>query len=159
MKTWWDGISLRERLIVVIASIVILYVLLDVIIFQPLLGQKEQVIEETAQAQQDLSWMQQAVTRLPTGSSRSSRAIKGSIATYVDGQISRAGLKKNLQQMTPILKHSVRVRLSEVDFNQLMNFLVALESSIVIEEIRILPQTDTGIVNASLILKNSREAS
>ena len=159
MKTWWDGISLRERLIVVIASIVVLYVLLDVILIQPLLSHGQQVVEETAQAQEDLNWMQQAITRLPSGGSSAARSIKGSIATYIDGQITRAGLKKNLQQMTPILKHSVRVRLSDVDFNQLLNFLVALESSIVIEEVRILPQSDDGIVNASLILRNTREAS
>lgn len=159
MKAWWDGISLRERLIVAVASIVVLYVLLDMVLVQPLLTQRQQVMDETLQAQEDLNWMQQAVTRLPSGVSGSARAIKGSIATYVDGQISRAGLKKNLQQMTPILKHSVRVRLSDVDFNQLLNFLVALETSILIEEIRILPQSDNGIVNASLILKNSREDS
>ncbi len=159
MKTWWDGISLRERLIVVIAGIVLLYVLLDIILIQPLLSHTQQISEDTVQAQEDLNWMQQAIARLPRGGSGAVRAIKGSIATYIDGQITRAGLKKNLQQMTPILKHSVRVRLSDVDFNQLLNFLVALESSIVIEEVRILPQSDNGVVNASLILRNSRETS
>jgi general secretion pathway protein M len=155
MKTWWDGISLRERMIVIIASIVMIYILLDLALIQPVLGQRQQLFEDVAQAKEDLVWMQQAVRKIPSGSSsNSAKALRGSIATYVDGQIARSGLKKNLQQMTPILKNSVRVRLSDVDFNQLLRFLLALEASIVIEEIRILPQSAPGIVNASLILKN-----
>jgi general secretion pathway protein M len=159
MRTWWNGISLRERLIVVIASIVLSYVLLDLVLIQPVLGQRQQLKEDVAQAREDLVWMQQAVQKIPSGSSNAATAIKGSIATYVDGQISRSGLKKHLQQMTPILKHSVRVRLSDVDFNQLLKFLLAVDSSIEIEEVRILPQSDEGVVNASLILKNPKAKS
>lgn len=159
MKTWWDGISLRERMIVVIAGIALLYVLLDLILIQPVLGHRQQLIEDVAQAREDLTWMQQAVQKIPAGSNSAPKALQGSIATYVDGQISRSGLKKNLQQMTPILKNSVRVRLSDVDFNQLLNFLLALEASIEIEEARILPQSDEGVVNASLILKNPQAES
>jgi general secretion pathway protein M len=154
MRNWWDGISLRERLIVVIASIVVLYVLLDMILIQPVLSQRQQLIEDVDQAKEDLNWMQQAVQKIPPGSASAAKALKGSIATYVDGQITRSGLKKNLQQMTPILKDSVRVRLSDVDFNQLLMFLHALDASIIIEEIRILPQSEPGIVSTSLILKN-----
>ena len=159
MRAWWDGISLRERLIVIFASIVMLYVVLDLILIQPVLGQRQQLTEDVAQAKEDLLWMQQAVQKIPSGSSRSNKSLKGSIATYVDGQITRSGLKKNLQQMTPILKHSVRVRLADVDFNQLLNFLLSLESSIEIDEVRILPQSDEGVVNASLILKDPKAAS
>ncbi len=159
MRTWWEGISLRERLIVIVASIAAFYVLLDLILIQPVLGQRQQLIEDVAQAREDLAWIQQAVQKIPSGSNSAAKALKGSIATYVDGQITRSGLKKNLQQMTPILKHSVRVRLSDVDFNKLLNFLLALEASIEIEEVRILPQSNSGVVNASLVLKNSNATS
>lgn len=160
MRTWWDGINLRERLIVIFASIVLLYVLLDLILIQPVIGQRRQLIEEVAQAKEDLVWMQQTIQKIPSGNrANSAKALKGSIATYVDGQIARSGLKKNLKQMTPILKHSVRVRLSDVDFNRLLKFLHALESSIVIEEIRILPQSNAGVVNVSLIFKNPKAKS
>jgi general secretion pathway protein M len=159
MRAWWDGISLRERLIVIFASIVFLYVVLDLILIQPVLGQRQQLTEDVAQAKEDLLWMQQAVQKIPSGRNRTNNSLKGSIATYVDGQITRSGLKKNLQQMTPILKHSVRVRLADVDFNQLLNFLLSLESSIEIDEVRILPQSNEGVVNASLILKDPKAAS
>jgi general secretion pathway protein M len=159
MRAWWDGISLRERLIVIFASIVMLYVVLDLILIQPVLGQRQQLTEDVAQAKEDLLWMQQAVQKIPSGRNRTNNSLKGSIATYVDGQITRSGLKKNLQQMTPILKHSVRVRLADVDFNQLLNFLLSLESSIEIDEVRILPQSNEGVVNASLILKDPKAAS
>jgi general secretion pathway protein M len=156
MRNWWNGISLRERMIVIIAGIVVVYVLLDLILIQPVLGQRQQLIEDVALAKEDLAWMQQAVEKIPAGSTGAVKALKGSIVTYVDGQIARSGLKKNLQQMTPILKDSVRVRFSDVDFNQLLKFLLALEASIEIEEVRILPQSDEGVVNASLILKDPK---
>ncbi len=159
MRTWWEGISLRERLIVIVASIVVLYVVLDLILIQPVLGQRQQLTEDVAQAKEDLLWMQQAIQKIPSGSTASSKPLRGSIATYVDGQITRSGLKKSLQQMTPILKHSVRVRLADVDFNQLLNFLLALDTAIEIDEVRILPQSDEGVVNASLILKDPKAAS
>jgi type II secretory pathway component PulM len=159
MKNWWAGISLRERIIVLIAAIAVTYMVLDLIIIQPLLSELEQIDKEVVQASDDLSWMQQAVSKLPQEAVKTSRPLQGSIATYVDGQISRSGLKKNLQQMTPIQKHSVRVRLEDVDFNQLLRFLLALEAPIVVDEIRILPQSEAGTVNASLILKNSKAES
>lgn len=159
MKVWWDGISLRERLIVLAAGLVLIYILLDLVLIQPYQDKSELLKEQVVQAQEDLHWMQQAIQKLPNGSVKTSTGIRGSIVTYIDGLISRSGLKKNLQQMTPIQKNSVRVRLSDLEFNQLLKFLVALDNSILIEEIRILPQSGSGIVNASLILINSKAPS
>jgi general secretion pathway protein M len=154
MKAWWEGISFRERIIVVIAGIAILYVLLDMAIIQPMSNQLEQLHQDVEQAADDLDWMQQAIQKIPRGSVASAKVLQGSIATYVDGQISRSGLKKHLQQMTPIQKNAVRVRMSDVEFNQLIRFLLTLQSSVEIDEIRILPQSDAGVVDASMVLKH-----
>ena len=151
MRVWWDSISLRERIIVAAAVMVALYIAVDMLLVQPFTGSFEQVQENTIQAQDDLSWMQQAVTRIPAGSS--GKSLQGSIVSYVDGQISRAGFKSNLQQMTPLQDDAVRVRLRDVEFDKLLTFFAAVNARVVIDEVRILPQGSAGLVNASLVLK------
>ena len=56
--------------------------------------------------------------------------------------------------MTPIQRHSVRIRLSDVEFTRLLRFFSSLNPSISVEEIRILPASAEGTVDASMVLRN-----
>jgi hypothetical protein len=58
--------------------------------------------------------------------------------------------------MTPVQDHSARLRLSDVEFNKLLKFFTAIEGSIFIQEVRLLPTDVDGFVNVSLVLSNGQ---
>lgn len=158
MKGWWNSLNLRERLLLTSVVLIVLFVLLDSLLFEQFRLKDQQLTEQIEQAYEDLGWMKQAVHRLPSGTQPGKKVISGRVVTFVDQQITRQGLKKQMQQMTPIQNHSVRLRLSEVGFEKLLTFLSTLEGSLFIQEIRILPTDTQGVVNASLIVSNGENS-
>ena len=159
MKIWWDSLNFREQLLLSVVAIIALFILVDTLLLEQYRIQNQQLIEKTDQAAEDLEWMRQAVTRLPTGSVTSKKIISGRVVTFVDQQITRQGLKKNMLQMTPIQNHAVRLRLSDIKFDELLTFFSTLEGSVLIEEVRILPADKPGVVNASLVVSNGDKVS
>ena len=152
MKDWWNSISLREQAIVAIAGLIGLLVIIDSLLLTPYQMNRGRLDEQISQAQEDLGWMQQAVKRLPDQSSAGGKRISGRLVTFVDGQISGAGLKQSMQQMTPIDDNAVRLRLADVEFNSLLRFFSSVDGLVSIDEARILPADQQGLVNVSLVV-------
>ena len=158
MKEWWNRISIREQAIVGIAGLIALVVILDGLVVTPYHLHSQQLDEQISQAREDLGWMQQAVRRLPRQNSQAARQISGRLVTFIDGQISRAGLKQSMQQMTPIQDNSVRLRLADVEFNQLLRFFSSLDGLVMIDEARILPSDQPGQVSVNLVVSKKAAA-
>lgn len=154
MSVWWNGLNVRERILVIAVALVVVFVVVDAMLIEPYRLKKAQLSEQTEQAAQDLEWMKEAVHRIPQGTQANKKIIPGRMVTFVDQQITRHGLKKQMLQMTPIQNHSVRLRLSDVSFDKLLTFFAALEGFVLIEEVRILPADRPGFVNASLVVSN-----
>ena len=152
MKDWWNSISLREQAIVAIAGLIALLVIIDSLLLTPYQINRERLDEQISQAQEDLGWMQQAVKRLPDQSSTGGKRISGRLVTFVDGQISGAGLKQSMQQMTPIDDNAVRLRLADVEFNKLLRFFSSIDGLVSIDAARILPADQQGLVDVSLVV-------
>ena len=152
MREWWNSISLREQAIVGIAGLVALVVIIDSLLLTPYQMNRQRLDEQISQAHEDLSWMQQAVKRLPDQTNAGGKRISGRLVTFVDGQISGAGLKQNMQQMTPIEDNAVRLRLEDVEFNRLLRFFSSIDGLVSIDEARILPADRDGLVNVSLVV-------
>lgn len=159
MKSWWSNLNLREQIILAIAGVIGIVIVLDSLVIDGYRLKSNQLEEQIEQAKDDLNWMQQAVHRIPMQKAGKSRAVTGRVVTFVDRQITKLGLKKQMQQMTPIKNHSVRIRLSEISFNQLLKFFSTIEGSAIIEEVRILPADKQGYVNVSLVVSNENKAS
>lgn len=159
MKTWWNNLMLRERLIFSVAGLIALILLLDTLVIEEYRIKTQQLQQQIEQAKDDLSWMKQAVQKLPSGKTTKSKVVSGRVVTYIDQQITRQGLKQHMQQMTPIQDHSVRVKFSEVRFNQLLKLFSAIDGSVVIQEVRILPSDTRGHVNISLVVSVGNNAS
>ena len=149
---WWQNLQSRERLIVAVAAIVLGYVLLDMLLLQPLAMNRQQLGDDLAQAQDDLRWMQQAVQRLPAQNRNTRPVLAGRVITFLDQQISSQGLKKSMQQMAPIGDSAARIRLSDVEFNRLLRFFSAVSGALAVDEVRILPADKPGLVNVSMTL-------
>ena len=159
MSNWWGNLNLREQLILAVAGLIGLVILLDSLVIQQFRLKSEQLEEQIEQARDDLEWMRQAVLRLPQQGKASHKINSGKVVTFVDQQINRLGLKQSMQQMTPIEDHSVRVRLSDVEFDQLLKFINAIDGSVFIQELRLLPADNQGFVNVSFVLGNGSDGS
>jgi len=158
MRTWWQNLNIRERIILYVAGLVVLFILLDSFVIQQYSLKNQQLVEQIEQSKDDLEWMKQAVFRLPASNKKTSKIMSGRVVTFLDQQLGKQGLKKNMQQMTPIQKHSARLRLSEVEFNKLLKFLAAIQGSVNIDEVRLLPSDKNGFVNVSLVVSNGSKA-
>lgn len=158
MNSWWSGLEFRERVILTVAGLIALFILLDTLIIGEFRSKFQQLDEQIVLAKEDLAWMKQAVNRLPSQGKTNRKLNSGRIVTFIDQQITRHGLKKNMQQMTPIQEHSARLRLSDVEFNKLLKFFTAIEGSVIVQEVRLLPTDNHGFVNVSLLISNGQGA-
>ena len=156
MKAWWENLNNRERLMVSAVVLVVVFVLVDSLIIEGFRLKNQQLEEQVAQAKEDLAWMQQAVHRLPKGKMSQKQVVAGRIVSYVDQQVTRQGLKDKMQQMTPIQDHSVRLRLEDIRFDKLLAFLSQFDGAVIIQEVRILPAEQQGLVNVTLMVSNGR---
>ena len=89
---------------------------------------------------------------------RQQKSNSGEDRQYIDKQINRQGLKKNLEQMAPIQENSARLRLSDVEFTKLLSFISAIDGSVSIDEVRLLPTDNAGFVNVSMVISNGTDA-
>ncbi len=156
MNSWWQGLQLREKLILAIAGLIVVAVLVDSLILQEFRSSFDSLDEQVEQANDDLSWMKQAVLRLPDKKKKTQKIKSGRVITYISQQVNRQGLKANMQQMTPIQNHSARLRLSDVEFTRLLKFFSAIDGSILTQEVRLLPTNTEGFVNVSMVLSNGQ---
>lgn len=149
--SFWKSISLRERLILIVGIAVILILVADSLLVAPFQSHQQELKEQIEQGRQDLAWMQDAVHRLPSSPATIKR-VKGRLISFVDQQIGKAGMKKNMKQMTPVDQNMVRVRFSSVEFSKLLQLFNQMSGAVEIGEARILPEGKPGIVSASLVL-------
>ena len=154
MNQWWSNLNTRERLILIAASLLVSVLLIDSFVVEEIRIKNQALNEQIEQARDDLEWMQQAVYRLPQQKQAATKVISGRVVTFVDQQITRMGLKQQMQQMTPLQDHSVRVKLADVEFDKLLRFFNAIDGAILIEEVRLIPSDQKGLVNVSLVLSN-----
>lgn len=158
MRNWWSGLNFRERIILVIASLVAIVIGLDTLVLQPMTSGSVKLDDKIAQAKDDLEWMRLAINRLPAQGTGSKKVTQERIVSYIDKQINRQGLKKNLEQMAPIQENSARLRLSDVEFTKLLSFISAIDGSVSIDEVRLLPTDNAGFVNVSMVISNGTDA-
>jgi len=149
-------LAIRERVILIVASLIVLIIAVDSLVIQEMYLKSQLMDEKIEQAKDDLDWMRVAVNRLPSQKKAAGKVKPGRIVNYIDQQIARQGLKKNMLQMTPVKDHSARLRLSDVEFNKLLKFFTAIEGSVLIQEVRLLPTDTKGFVNVSLVISNGR---
>lgn len=147
--------SAREKLIVVVAAIVLLGLAIHAFVVEPYRQRVETLNEELAQQQSDLEWMRSAVARMPVGGvvPASAVQINGTLANFVDQAVRKQGLSGQLSQMSPVDEDTIRMRLSAVDFNRLINFIARIYASgLEVRDIRITATDVPGLVDSNIVL-------
>ena len=146
--------SLREKMIVVVALLVMLVVGAHALVIEPYQLRVVELQSELEQQRADLDWMKSAVVKLPAAAAAPSTAeFSGTLANFVDQAVRRQGLSGQLTQMSPVGTDEIRMRYSAVDFNQLVGFIAQVNASgLDVKDIRISPGDNPGIVDSNVVL-------
>ena len=160
MKEKWQQLSLREKRLVILTSIIVVITLVYFMIWEPLQegiqtsrvrvkAQQETLIqmhEQAAEARQLLAAQRQA-----GASTRSS----GSLLVIIERTAQTKNLKSRLQKVQPEGQDSVRVWVENASFDQLIDWLALLENrnTIYVSEIIIERQKEPGRINSRILLR------
>jgi general secretion pathway protein M len=160
MKEKWQQLSLREKRLVILASVIVVITLVYFMIWQPLQDGIQtsrvrikaqhdtlmQMREQAAEARQLLAAQRQA-----GASTRSS----SSLLVIIERTAQQKNLKSQLQKMQPEGQDSVRVWVENASFDQLIDWLALLENrnTIYVSEIIIERQKEPGRINSRILLR------
>jgi general secretion pathway protein M len=159
MKAWWESLATRERALISGGALVALAVLGYGLAWEPFQSSHRRLQQSVAEQRADLAWMQQAAQEIQRLSSAAPLENDGrSLLTLVDQTARTAGLGAALKQITPQGDDKLSARLDRVEFDQLLDWLGALERQypVVLINLNVDRTETTGLVNARVILQGSR---
>ncbi|HUV20455.1 MAG TPA: type II secretion system protein GspM [Gammaproteobacteria bacterium] len=154
MSDWLARYSLREKMIVFVALLVMVVLGVHSLVIEPYQLRVAELQSELQQQRTDLDWMKSAVAGLPaTAASSSPAEIDGTLASFVDQVVRGQRLSGQLTQMSPVGSDEIRMRYSAVDFNRLISFIAQVNASgLDVKDIRISPGDNPGIVDSNVVL-------
>ena len=156
IQNWFESLQSRERLMVVITSIVLITTLFYVMVWEPIYkGLDDALLKQTSQ-QNIVVWMQQAAREVKTlrasGVTNKRKKSNAPVTLTLEQTATNAGVKNKLGKLESSGKNSARARLDNVAFNQMMLWINTVEQSFgIIATTVTIESTDIpGIVNARL---------
>ena len=154
MPEWLARYSLRERLIVGVALLVVLALGLHAFVIEPYQLRMSELRDALAQQREDLKWTRSVIARMPQdGGAGGAAQFNGTLANFVDQAVRRQGLTGQLSQMSPVGSDEIRMRYSAVEFNRLVSFIAVVSASgLEIKDIRISAVDNPGVVDSSIVL-------
>lgn len=158
MAEWFAKLSPREKLIVLVASAVLLGLAIHALMIEPYQTRLQDLQDELEQQTTDLKWMRSAVTRLPVGGVMQTGGVQidGTLANFIDQTVRQQGISGQLSSMSPVGSDIIRMRLSAVDFNRLINFIGRIYTSgMQVRDIRITATDTPGLVDSNIVLFRS----
>lgn len=128
MREWFESLDTRQRMILVVGSLLLVPFLLWLLLWRPLVGSVDQ-LENEVQAQRDtLLWMQKAAIEIRalrgSGAGGKAAGLGGrSLLAVVDQSARSAGLGNGMKRIEPESADAVRVRLEGVSFDAVLRWL------------------------------------
>jgi general secretion pathway protein M len=155
MRAWYAGLAERERRFVNIGAIAAGVMILAGIVL-PLNRGIAQARQRVATKQTDLAFIQQAMPELRAAGPMS-QASGPSLVVLIDSSAREGGLGKALSSSEPTGDGGLRVRMERAPFDGLVVWLVRLsqQHGVRVESAEIEQAGETGLVNASLVLKGA----
>ena len=146
--------SQREKMIVLAALLVIVVIGFHSLVIEPYQMRVVELQEELEQQRADLDWMTSAVANMPSKTAAPDTVkIDGTLANFVDQAVRSQGLSSKLKQMSPVGTDEIRMRYTDVDFNQLISFIAQVNASgLDVKDVRITPGEIPGIVDSNIVL-------
>lgn len=124
IKTWWQGLNLRERRLVIGLSAGVLAILLYGLVWQPLNDNLDSTKKRLASRQALLTWVTENTARYQSAQSSSgTKQIKGSLSSIVNRTANQQQL--TITRMQP-QGDSIQVWVDSASFTQLLFWLEQL---------------------------------
>lgn len=160
LQSWLDSLEKRERLIVIYGGIALFFILLYLIIWDPIMtGYEEQQLKNQSQRQL-YSMVQNAATEIQSitaaGGSSASRFRNQSISSLADRSATVTGVKGFISKIDQS-KNGVKVNLKSADFDRIIAWLADMENKYAITATRVkIDRTKVaGAVDADITLERS----
>lgn len=158
MKDWWLNLSLREKQVVGYGGILFVLALLYLLIWSPFTDKVDSMRSQIERDRELAAWMQQTdqqIQNLIKKQSSNSQA-SGSLLGMVQEKIKKSPLASHLKQMRQAENNAVQLSLQQVDFDQVLRWLIDLwmKQGVTISQITVTPGEKPGTVNAEMLLSN-----
>jgi len=157
MKTWFAGLSSRERIMVLSMTAVVVVFLLYLLIIEPIKNNYESNKKNVAVAIQTVEWMKSAsyqIKQLQGDKKTVKEKGKQFVLGVVDRSVRKAGLSSVMKRVQPEGDKGVRVWFENASFDNLMKWLAIVERQhgLVVDEINIEKTDSIGLVNVRVFL-------
>lgn len=151
----FERLSRREKIIVIVASVVLMLLSIHSFIWQPLVDEQAALIERKAEALDDLAWVKDNIAQLSNESKQgSTQKITGSLVSWLDLRIIQYQLKDQLKRIKPSSETQVKLWFEKANMANMTQFLGDMKPhQIKISSIKISASDDLGLVDAQVVLQ------
>ena len=158
MKEWFLSLSQREKVMVQLATAVVLVFLVYLIILEPLASSYSSSKQNVVLAEKSLEWMKTAAQEIKqlrgNGAVAERPNDKQSVLSLVDSSVRKAGLAAVMKRVQPEGDSGVRVWFENAIFDEIVHWLATIESEhgLLVNEINIEQAEATGLVHVRVFL-------
>lgn len=160
IKTWFDALKPRERLIFVGGAALVVLVAIYVLALAPFYKSISDANQRVERKQGDLAWMRSVigeVQMLNANQPNMAVATDESLVVLIDRAARECGLSEALTGQTPNGDQGIRVRLESAAFDSVVTCMGNLERGhgVRIETAQFDRTAKPGLVNASLVFNRA----
>ncbi|MEE9343086.1 MAG: type II secretion system protein M [Gammaproteobacteria bacterium] len=158
MKDWFNGLEYKERIMVIVASILLTAFLLYTLMISPLVS-KYHSLQGTVQTQEEtLQWMRGAAAKVQALKQTTSggQGLGGrSLLSVVDQSARSSGLGGQIKRIEPDGSKGVKIWFEKAEFDKIIIWLGSMTREFQVETnaVNIAPQTP-GFVDARITLQD-----
>ncbi|MGV6808863.1 MAG: type II secretion system protein GspM [bacterium] len=162
MQAWYQGLSSREKYIVLYGGIILIAVLYWAFVWEPIAERHQQLAAQVQQKQEELIWMQQASLQAlqlqalqQNGHQPQSAKSNENPQLVVDRLLKRFRLDQASPSLQPKGTQGIQLSLKLAPFDRFVRFLETLEQKhgLVIDHFSIRPAKEVGMANISVSLR------
>ncbi len=127
MNEWHQNLALREKRFVLAGAVTLVIIMLYTLVYEPMMvGLDEQTtsLDMRKSELERLAKISGEYKALGVSGNKRSVKDKRSILAVIDQTSSAVGIKKSIKRITPEGKNKVRVRVEDVAFDNLLEWLV-----------------------------------
>jgi general secretion pathway protein M len=159
MRAWFESLAPREQRMVAIGSVVVVVLLIWGLVIAPLGSATDATRSRVESKRSLLSFIQAASGELAAAGDMPVQPDLSaeSLVVVVDRSLRQAGLGRSLTRNQPMGEDGIRLRLENAQFDVLARWLADIHarSGMAIESAAFDRSQDTGLVNASLVLRQT----
>ena len=160
LRSWWNQRSKREQYITLAGSIIVVTLILDIFIWQPLTSTVTQMQQSVVQDNSLLTWMTDAKAKLnqwrDAGYTPTLQDSAGLLVT-VEQTLTKTGLSRHLTNTTEQSTNAIDLTFTNVPFDEFSDWVEMLwvSNNIIVDKITVQKSTTIGLANVTLTLTKS----